>query len=140
MSSSFLLPVFLGVLVSVTTIILVRFVGMTRERSLFPSALIAIASFYVVFAIQAEQTNTIIINVFVTAAFILLSILGFVRSLWLVVFGLIAHGIFDAAYAVSGMSPAPDWWGVFCIAIDVIWGLALAVLIMQKEVRSNSSI
>ena len=132
-----LLPAFFGAALGCATLILARFVGMTRERSLFPSALIAIASFYVVFAIETGQANVIILNVFVTMLFILLAIFGFLKSLWFVVFGLITHGVFDATYAFSGMSPAPDWWGVFCIVIDALWGLALAALIIQKEVISD---
>ena len=131
------LPAFFGVALSFATIIVVRSVGMTSERSLFPSALIAIASFYVVFAIETGQTNIIILNVIVTVVFILMAIIGFVKSLWFVVFGLFAHGVFDAIYAISGMSPAPGWWGMFCIVIDILWALALAALIIQKEVNSR---
>ena len=130
-------PVLWGAGISVAAIICAQRSGMAKERSLMAAGLIAIASFYVVFAIQDGPLPGIVFNVFVAVFFGALAVIGFDRSLWVVVAGLIGHGFFDLVYDLSGHSPAPDWWGIFCLVVDVILGVALAVWIVRQDVKSH---
>src|SRR5687768_10244034 len=56
----------------------------------------------------------------VCAVFLAVAVTGFRWSLWVVVFALAAHGIFDLTHAAILYNPGvPGWWAEFCLAYDV---------------------
>ncbi len=75
--------------------LLATIVGFDRDRAFYPTVMIVIASYYVLFALSGGTTSTIVIETAVMALFAGAAIAGFKRSMWLVVAALAAHGVFD---------------------------------------------
>jgi hypothetical protein len=115
--------------------LLATIVGFDRDRAFYPTVMIVIASYYVLFAISGGATTTLAIEVGVMALFAGAAIAGFKRSLWLVVAALLVHGIFDWLRAPLIANPGvPAWWPPFCLAYDVVAAGYLAVRLMRAPV------
>ncbi len=113
-------------------------IGFDRERAFYPTLLIVIASYYVLFAAMGASRQIVIVESVVAGAFLLVAVIGFKTSLWLVVAALVGHGVFDFVHHLFIENPGvPHWWPGFCLAVDVIAGGFLAVLLMK---RSNLSL
>jgi hypothetical protein len=68
----------------------------------------------------------------VAGGFLLFAVLGFQRSLWFAVAGIIGHGVFDFVHHVFIENPGvPRWWPGFCMTYDVIFGAWLAVRLLR---------
>ncbi|KIN69930.1 hypothetical protein Z945_3822 [Sulfitobacter noctilucae] len=93
--------------------------------------MVAIASFYVVFAIQSGDTLEIIVHTGLAAGFAGLVIIGARTSSWILAAALLAHGIFDVFVGLVIANPAPGWWGPFCLGIDVVLAMALATMLWR---------
>jgi len=124
----------LGILVS----LLGRTAGFDRDRAYYPTILIVVASYYALFAILGGSTRALIIETLVGAIFLVIAVLGFKGSLWLVVFGLIGHGVMDIFFHHHlVLNPGmPPWWPWFCMAIDVALGAILAWMLKQSMIKS----
>jgi hypothetical protein len=106
-------------------------IGFDRERCFYPTILIVIASYYVLFAVMGASGRTLGIEIGVAAGFSLVAVLGFKRNPWLVAGAIAGHGVFD--WVRSGFiqnSGVPLWWPGFCLAFDVMIGAWLAVRLM----------
>lgn len=113
-------------------------IGFDRERAFYPTLLIIIASYYVLFAVMGASGQTVILESLVAGGFLLVAVIGFKTSLWLVVAALVGHGVFDFVHHLFIENPGvPHWWPGFCLAFDVIAAGFLAVLLMR---RSNFSL
>ena len=64
-------------------------VGLARERSFYTTVLIVVGSYYVLFAAMGASRSTLIVECLVAGLFLLFGVLGFKKSLWFVVVGLI---------------------------------------------------
>ena len=80
--------------------------GFDRDRVFYPTVLIVIATYYILFAVMGSSTPALIIESLVAGAFLILSVAGFKKNLWLVVAGLAGHGVFDFFHCRSTFSPA----------------------------------
>jgi hypothetical protein len=124
----------IGSLLSVVVSLFARFTGLDRDRAFYPTVLIVIASYYVLFAAMGGTTRALIIESSVMAAFLLVAVAGFRFNLWIVVAALVGHGVFDLFHA--GMvtnGGVPAWWPPFCIAYDVCAGGCLAWLLTRSH-------
>ena len=91
-----------------------------RDRAFYPTVLIVIASYYVLFATMAGSGRAIIVESLIAGIFVVAASLGFRRSLWLVAAGLAAHGVQDFFHGQFVVNPGvPVWWPAFCGAYDV---------------------
>ena len=107
--------------------------GFDRERVFYPTMLIVVATFYILFAVMGKSMPALMIESAVSGAFFVLAFLGFRKSLWLVAAGLAAHGIFDFFHHMFIQNPGvPVWWPGFCMSYDVIAGLFLAGLLVRR--------
>ncbi len=128
----------IGVVLSLVVAGIARSVGFGRERAFYPVVLIVIASYYVLFASMGAPGRVVILESVVAAVFLLAAVIGFRGSLWVVVAGLVAHGIFDLVHHRFIENPGvPSWWPGFCLAFDVVAGGFLAVLLMRRKNRST---
>ena len=127
------MPYVIGIVLSVAVAFFVRCVGFDRDRAFYPTVLIVIASYYVLFAAMSESVHTVLLESAVMAVFVIAAVVGFKSSAWIVVAGLAAHGIFDAVHGKlvenSGM---PVWWPAFCLAYDLGAAGGLAWLIKRQ--------
>jgi hypothetical protein len=102
-------------------------VGFDRDRAFYPTTLVVIASFYILFAVMAGSQNALVLESIITIGFVIVAALGFKLNLWVVVGGLAAHGIFDAIHGrVLANAGVPAWWPPFCLAYDVTAASCLA--------------
>lgn len=115
-------------------------VGFDRERSFYPTVLIVIAFLYGLFAILGGSTNALLQEAFPMALFVTTAVLGFKKSLWWAVAGLIGHGLFDYVHGHIISNPGvPTYWPGFCGTYDVVAGAYLAFLLRRREVGVKSS-
>jgi len=108
-----------------------------RDRAFYPTVMIVIASYYVLFAVMGASTHALVLESLVGAAFLLAAVYGFRSSLWVVVVALAAHGIFDFVHGAAIANPGvPSWWPEFCLAYDVTAAAYLAWLLRSRRVRA----
>lgn len=102
-------------------------VGFDRERAFYSVVLMVVASYYALFAIMGGSVQALLAEAAPIAFFLLAAGLGFKKNMWLVVFGLIGHGVFDLLHGHFISNPGvPTWWPGFCMAYDVTAGVYLA--------------
>jgi hypothetical protein len=107
-------------------------IGLDRERAFYPTVLIVIASYYVLFAVMGASLRTLLIEILVASGFLLFGVLGFKRSLWFAVTAIVGHGVFDFIHHWFVENPGvPYWWPGFCLTFDVILGAWLAVRLLR---------
>jgi hypothetical protein len=69
-------------------------IGLDRERAFYPTVLMVIASYYVLFAVMGASPRALLIEILVASGFLLFAVLGFKRSLWFAVAAIVGHGVF----------------------------------------------
>jgi hypothetical protein len=124
----------IGSLLALGVSLFARSVGLDRDRAFYPTVLIVVASYYVLFAVMGGTTQALLIEASVMTGFLLVAVVGFRRSLWMVAAALAGHGVFDFLHA--GMvtnAGVPEWWPAFCGAYDVVAGGCLAWLLRRSK-------
>ena len=109
------------------------FGNVLRQRGTWAATMVAIASFYVVFAIQSGDPFEIVVHTGLAIGFALLAIIGARVSAWLIAAALLVHGVYDISVGAVLSNPAPGWWGPFCLAIDVVLAVALGVMLWRGQ-------
>lgn len=129
-----------GIVLGIVVGIFSTVVGLDRDRALYPTTLIVIASYYGLFAVVGGS-NTAIVNESIAAAvFVAIAAVGFRTNLWLVAAGIVGHGIFDIFHHLIIDNPGlPTWWPMFCMSIDVVLGAYLAWLLLRNKVRTKAT-
>jgi len=108
--------------------------GLDRERSFYTTVAIVVAFYYVLFAAMQASGRTLGVEIAVAAGFSSLAMIGFKRNPWWVAVALVGHGLFDLVHHRFIDNPGvPQWWPGFCGAYDVIAGVWLALLIMNRS-------
>ena len=131
---AYLIGAILAVVVGATASLL----RLDRDRAFYPTVLIVIASYYALFAVMGGTGRALTIEVLVIAGFLVVSGVGFRRSLWVVVAGLAAHGVFDALHDQLITNPGvPVWWPPFCLTYDVVAAGYLAGLLLRRAVPAH---
>jgi len=129
----------IGLKLAAATVCLATGVGLARERSFYPTVLIVIGSYYVLFAAMAASRRTLVVESVVAGIFLLFAVIGFKRNLWFVVVALIGHGMFDFVHHFFIDNPGvPHWWPGFCLAFDALLGAFLAVRLIRHPRLSEA--
>ena len=125
-----LLPVVIGIVLSAGVALFARQVGLDRDRAFYPTVMIVIALYYVLFAVMSGSVQTVVIESVVMTLFAAAAVAGFKSSTWIVVVALAGHGVFDAVHGqVVENAGVPVWWPAWCLAYDVGAAACLAWLI-----------
>lgn len=128
----------IGILLALAVAAFARGAGFDRDRSFYPTVLVVVASYYVLFAVMGGSTRSLMIESLIMAAFVICSVTGFKRDLWLVVFGLAIHGVMDSFHAKVVDNPGvPEWWPGFCLGFDVMAAVCLAWLLKAAPPRRH---
>lgn len=115
-------------------------VGLDRDHALYPLMLIVIASYDVLFAAMGAQPSVLYQECLIFLGFVALAVVGFKRSLWWVVLGLIVHGVFDLVHDALIINPGvPAWWPRFCCEYDLAAAAALAFLLRRRATLAPSA-
>lgn len=108
-------------------------VGFDRDRAFYPTVLVVIASYYVLFASIGGAGHTVVVECTFMLGFVTLAVAGFRSSLWIVAAAFAAHGLFDSVHHLLVSNPGvPSWWPAFCLAYDVSAAAAIAWLLRRR--------
>ena len=111
-----------------------------RDRAFYPTVLIVIASYYVLFAVMGESGRAIVVESGLMGVFVVAASVGFRRSLWLVVAALAAHGVQDLFHARFIANPGvPAWWPGWCLSYDVVAAGYLAWRLTRYPASASTS-
>lgn len=132
------MPYIIGIVLALVSVVLGRVAHLDRDRAFYPTVLIVIATYYVLFAVIGGSFGALVVESLVMIAFAIAAVLGFKFNLWLVVFALAAHGVFDFVHGNVVVNPGvPTWWPEFCLAYDVVAAGFLAWLLYQRKLDKN---
>jgi hypothetical protein len=127
-----------GAALALAVSLLATLVGFDRDRAFYPTLLMVIASYYVLFAVMGAAPGALARESVVLAGFLLVSILGFKRNLWVLAAGLCAHGLLDLGHAHLIANPGvPAWWPAFCLTYDVAAGTYLAWRLSRSQIEAK---
>ena len=90
------LPFVIGIVASAGVALFARTVGLDRDRAFYPTVMIVIALYYVLFAVMTGSIQTVLVESVVMVVFAAAAVAGFKSSAWIVVAALAGHGVFDA--------------------------------------------
>ena len=134
------MPFAVGLALSLGVGLLAKSVGLDRDRAFYPTVLIVVGSYYVLFAAIGGSLDALIAESILMAAFVVPAVLGFKGSQWILVAGLIGHGVVDAMHGhVIDNAGVPQWWPAFCFAYDVGAGCWVAWFTIGAEARVRNS-
>lgn len=112
---------------------LARLVGFDKDRAFYPTVTIVIASYYALFAAVGGALQALWPEAAFMVLFAGLAVVGFMRSLWLVVAALVLHALFDVIHGHLVSNPGvPHWWPGFCLAYDLGAAACLAFLLRRQ--------
>ena len=107
--------------------------GLDRDRAFYPAMMIAIATYYILFAATGASASVVIVESLAAAVFLLFTAIGFKTSLWIIVAALAGHGVFDMLHHLMIDDPGvPQFWPGFCAAFDIVAAAYLAVLLTKR--------
>ena len=93
-------------------------------------ALVIIAPVYIGLAVADGRSNVIAVEVGVATTFVVLAIVAIDLSPWLVVVGLVGHGLKDLWQHRTHFVANTRWWPPFCLVVDFVAALIIAVLLL----------
>ena len=127
-----MLPYVVGLVLSIAVALFARVVGFDRDRAFYPTVLIVIASYYVLFAVMSGSVETVLLESIIMTLFAVAAVAGFKASPWIVVAALAGHGVQDAVHGhIIANAGVPAWWPAWCLAYDVGAAAALAWIVMR---------
>ncbi len=134
------MPLLIGLTLALCVGMFATIVGLDKDRAFYPTVMMVIASLYALFAVMGDSANALLAELALGAVFIVAAVVGFKRSLWVVVLALAAHGAQDFVHSSLIANPGvPAWWPAFCGAYDVVAALYLAWLIGSGRVRTKDT-
>jgi hypothetical protein len=117
----------IGTVLACCVSLFARLAGFDRDRAFYPTMLVVIASFYILFAVMGGSVYALAVESMIMIGFLVVAVLGLRLNLWIVVAGLAGHGLFDALHPSLLSNPGvPAWWPPFCLAYDVTAASCLA--------------
>lgn len=129
----------IGGFLGAATAMLASALGFARDRSFFPTIMIVIATYYVLFTAMGGSGPALWKESAIGLGFAAVAVLGFRASLWWVAAALAGHGVFDLFHHRLIDNPAvPAWWPGFCLSFDVVLGIALAIRLVSEPRRRAS--
>ena len=134
------MSILIGIALAIAVGLSASWVGLDRDRAMYPLVMIVIAAYYVLFALIGGSGEALLAEVLIALAFVAAAVAGFKRSLWLVVAALAAHGLMDIVHGAFVANPGvPTWWPPFCAAYDLVAAAYLAVLLARRRINRLSS-
>jgi hypothetical protein len=88
-----------------------------------------IAAVYIGFAVADGRPKVIAAETVVASAFVLVAAMGVTASGWVLVAGLVGHGLKDLWQHRTGFVANTRWWPPFCAAVDFVAAALIAVLL-----------
>lgn len=128
----------IGALLALGVCLFVSVLGLDRDRALYPTMAIVVASYNALFALTGNTPGVLLHELPAIAVFVLLAAVGFRVNLWYAVAALAGHGVFDGFHGQLFANPGvPAWWPGFCLAFDVVAGIWLAGALLCSRVAAR---
>ena len=132
-------PFLVGLVLALAVSAFATRVGFDRGRSFYPTVLMVVGSYYVLFAAEGSTLSILACEAVGTALCIAAAAVGFRSSLWIVVAGLIGHGVFDAFHGhILANAGTPAWWPAFCGTYDVTAAAYLALRLSKVSLAPRA--
>ena len=93
-------------------------------------SLAIIAAVYIGFAVADGRPFVIATEIGVAAAFIVVATVAIKPAPWLVVIGLVGHGVKDAWQHRTQFVVNTRWWPPFCLVVDFVAAAIIAVRLL----------
>jgi len=107
--------------------------GMDRERVFYPAVLIAVASYYLAFAVIDGRNEVMLSELAIAAIFIAGAVAGFKVNPWIAVVALAGHGVMDGFHHhVVHNIGVPRVWPGFCMSFDVTAAAFVACVMLAR--------
>lgn len=107
---------------------------MDRDRAAYSVMVVVVASYYVLFAVQAGDATTVASESLITIVFAVAAAIGFRGSAWLTASALAGHGLLDGVHGLLVHNPGvPAWWPAFCAAFDVTAGAWMMLTLVRRR-------
>lgn len=133
------MPVLIGVALAWAVVLLARLAGFDRDRAFYPTVVIVVASYYVLFAVLSGSMHTVLGESVVMALFVGMAVTGFRSSAWIAIAALAGHGVFDAVHGhILYNAGMPTWWPAFCAAYDLGAAAGITWLLRRGQLSSES--
>jgi len=127
-----------GGLLAVTTALLAGALGFARDRSFFPTIMIVIATYNVLFAAMGGSGHALWEESAIALGFAVVAVPGLKAGLWWVAAALAGHGVFDFFHRHLIDNPAvPAWWPGYCLSFDVVLGAVLGIRLASERRRAS---
>jgi hypothetical protein len=108
-----------------------------KDKSFYPTVLIVIASYYVLFAVISGQA--LIIESLFALIFVALAIVGMHFVPMLIGIALILHALFDLVHPHFIVNPGvPIWWRSFCGGFDLVIGVWVIYQTHKRKTQRQS--
>ncbi len=127
----------IGIVLALAVSVYATALRLDRDRAFYPTVLVVIALYYVLFAVMGDSGGRVmIVESLIAGVFVVAASLGFRRSLWLVVAALAGHGVLDLFHARLVANPGvPAWWPAFCLTYDVAAAGYLAWRLTHDQIQ-----
>lgn len=128
-----------GIVLALAVAGFARWTGFDRDRAFYPTTLIVVASYYVLFAALAGTTRVLVVEGLAMGVFVLAAVGGFQLGRGLAIAGLAAHGVFDLFHPfVVHNGGVPQSWPAFCLAFDAGLAAILACAVRAKALHDDA--
>ena len=112
--------------------------GMDRERVFYPAVVMAVASYYLAFAVVDGRNEVMLAEVAIAAVFIVSAVAGFKLNPWIAVVALGGHGVMDAFHHhLVHNTGVPEVWPGFCMTFDVTAAVIVALVMLARTRRER---
>lgn len=112
--------------------------GLDRERAFYPAVVMAVASYYLAFAVADGRGGVMMAETAIAAVFVVSAVAGFKHSPWIAVVALGGHGVMDAVHhLLVHNTGVPQAWPGFCMAFDVTAAVIVALIMLGRTRREG---
>jgi hypothetical protein len=98
--------------------------------TVYAISLVLIASVYIGFAVADGRWVVIAVETNVAAIFVVVAAAAVTQSPWLIVLGLVGHGLKDLWQHRTHFVATTRWWPPFCLVVDGVAATIIAVEIV----------
>ena len=97
--------------------------------TVYAVGLVLIAAVYIGFAVADGRRHVLAVETAVTGGFVIIAAVAVTGTPWLLVAGLVGHGLKDVWQHRTGFVANTRWWPPFCASVDFVAALLVALVI-----------
>jgi hypothetical protein len=98
--------------------------------TVYAFGLVLIGAIYIGFAVADGRPKVILVESTVASVFVVVAAIAVTGSVWLIVVGLVGHGLKDLWQHRTRFVGTTRWWPPFCAVVDFIAAAGVALVII----------